>query len=150
MDSAPAPSPGPPAFADPRALAALPALCRRFGVSRNTGYKWLARYERGGVESLKDQSRAPLTCPHQTATPVEQALLQARREHPTWGPKKLLAYLERRRPNLAARLPAPSTVGEILKAQGLSHPRKRPARSWKHPAPEAYWRESGWQVRWGA
>ena len=114
-------------------LFSMAELCRRFGVSRNTGYKWLARYERGGVESLKDQSRAPLTCPHQTATPVEQALLQARREHPTWGPKKLLAYLERRRPNLAARLPAPSTVGEILKAGGLSQPRKRPARRWKHP-----------------
>ena len=108
-------------------------LCRRFGVSRNTGYKWLARYAQGGLEALKDKSRAPLTCPHQTPPQAEEALLQARRDHPTWGPKKLLAYLAKRRPDLACRLPAPSTVGEILKAGGLSQPRKRPARTWKHP-----------------
>jgi len=114
-------------------LFSMSELCRRFGVSRNTGYKWLARYEQGGFDGLKDQSRSPLTCPHQTAPEVEEALLQARREHPTWGPKKLLPYLEKRRPDLAERLPAPSTVGEIFKAGGLSQPRKRPARTWKHP-----------------
>ena len=99
----------------------------------SAGYKWLARYEHAGVEGLKDQSRAPLTCPHQTTGAVEQALLQARNDHPTWGPKKLLPYLEKRRPDLAPDLPAPSTVGEVLKAHGLAQPRKRPARSWKHP-----------------
>jgi len=114
-------------------LFSMSQLCRRFGVSRNTGYKWLTRYEQGGLNGLADKSRAPLTCPHQITGEVEQALLQARRDHPTWGPKKLLPYLEKRRPDLASKLPAPSTVGEVLKAHGLAQPPKRPARSWKHP-----------------
>ena len=112
-------------------------LCRRFGVWRKCAYKWLDRYNEAGIEGLKDQSRAPHACPHQIAPPVEEALLQVRHAHPSWGPKKLLAYLTPRRPDLSlgAQAPyaVPSTVGELLRRQGLSQPRRRPARRWKHP-----------------
>jgi transposase len=93
-------------------LFSMSQLCQRFGVSRRTGYKWLARYQQGGLDGLKDQSRKPQSSPRQTCLEVQEALLQARRNHPTWGPKKLLAYLQPRRPDLS--LPtATSTVGEL-------------------------------------
>ena len=114
-------------------LFSMSELCQRFGIARKTGYKWLERYQHGGLDALQEKSRAPLTCPHQTPTHIEEALLAARHAHPTWGPKKLLAYLAKRRPDIAQALPAPSTVGEILKAAGLTQPRKRPARTWTHP-----------------
>ena len=70
-------------------LYTVTELCQRFGVSRETGYKWLNRYEAAGVAGLEERSRAPHACPHQTPADVEEALLCARREHPSWGPKKL-------------------------------------------------------------
>ncbi len=73
-------------------------LCRRFGVSRKTGYKWLARFEEEGAEGLRDRSRRPHRLARAVAPEVEEALLQARRAHPTWGPRKVRAWLERRRP----------------------------------------------------
>jgi transposase InsO family protein len=117
-------------------LFSMSELCQRFGISRRTGYKWLARFEQSGLDGLKDQSRRPHSSPKQTSSEVQEALLQARRDHPTWGPKKLVAYLQPRCPDLP--LPAAaSTVGELLKQHGLSQPRKRPARSWKHPGEPA-------------
>ena len=113
-------------------LYSMNELCQRFGLSRQTGYKWLNRFKATGIEGLEEQSRAPHTCPHQTASDVEEALLQARQEHPTWGAKKLLPYLKKRRPDLAERLPAPRTAGEMLKRHGLSRPGTRPARNSKH------------------
>jgi transposase-like protein len=52
--------------------------CRRFEISRKTGYKWLARYESGGMEALKDQSHAPLSNPRQVLEEVEDAIVEAR------------------------------------------------------------------------
>lgn len=111
-------------------LYSVSELCRRFGISRETGYKWVRRYEEEGAEGLKDRSRAPKHCPHRTSADVEAALLAVRAKHPTWGPRKILAYLARRRPTLP--LPAASTVGELLARQGLTQPRRR-RRNWKHP-----------------
>jgi len=96
------------------------SLCREYGISRKTGYKWLARAQRG--EALTDRSRAPLSRPHATSRRVQDLILEARHRHPTWGPCKLLAWLERRRPEL--ELPAASTVGALLKRHGLVVPRK--------------------------
>src|SRR5215212_3733278 len=72
-------------------------LCRRYGVSRKTGYKWLARYEREGAAGLGERSHRPHTCPHATDPDALDALCALRHRHPTWGPKKLLAILARRR-----------------------------------------------------
>src|SRR5690349_13392841 len=72
------------------------ALCRGFGVSRKTGYEWLGRYEERGVEGLADRSRAPHKHPQAMPAAIAERCLQVRREHPTWGPVKVRAHLERR------------------------------------------------------
>jgi putative transposase len=92
-------------------------------VSRKTGYKWLERYQREGLDGLADRRQAPGHCPRTTPAPIAEALLEARRRHPTWGPRKLLAYLARRQPRVP--WPAPSTVGALLRTNGLVPPRRR-------------------------
>lgn len=92
-------------------------LCQEYGISRKTGYKWAERYMQEGVDGLKDRSRAPLRCPHRTASRCERALVEERRKHPLWGPRKLLVILERRYSDWP--WPAPSTAGAILKRHGL-------------------------------
>jgi transposase InsO family protein len=104
-------------------------LCTRFGISRKTGYKWLSRFEQDGPEALKARSHATRSCPHKTAPEIEQLLIQVRRDHPRWGPKKLLAYTAKRHPQLG--LPAASSVGDLLRRSGLILA-KRPRR-WTHP-----------------
>ena len=100
-------------------------LCARYGISPHVGYKWLARYEALGLEGLRDQSRRPQHSPTQLAErdPALAALvIAARQQHPTWGPRKLLAYLERR--HHRRHWPAASTVGALLKHAGLVLPRR--------------------------
>jgi transposase InsO family protein len=92
-------------------------LCERFGISRKTGYKWVERYQEHGLVSLGDQSRAPHSHPHAVSDDIQRLILGAREKHPRWGPRKLLVILERRHPGLV--LPAASTVGELLKKNGL-------------------------------
>ena len=104
-------------------LYSMSELCARCGVSRKTGYKWLARYQAEGLAGLEEQSRAPHSCPHRTAAKTEAALVRAREAHPRWGPKKLLPHLARTQPELP--LPAKSTAGEVLKRHGLLDARQR-------------------------
>ena len=111
-------------------LYTMTELCARFGVSRKTGYKWLHRYREQGLGGLKDHSRAPKRCPHQTDAEVAELLLATRRSHPRWGPRKLIAYLDRRYPEVA--WPAASTVGALLKRHGLVEGKRRRHKA-KHP-----------------
>ena len=67
------------------------SLCRGFGISRKTGYKRLHRYEEAGIEGVGDRSRAPHSHPKKVAEEVEEKVVAARRECPTWEPKKLVA-----------------------------------------------------------
>jgi transposase InsO family protein len=97
-------------------------LCRVFGVSRKTGYKWWARYRERGVTGLEDQSRAPHTRPDVVGEPVKAALLELRARHPDWGPVKLLDWLRPRYPDWV--LPVPSTVALLLARRGLVKPRR--------------------------
>jgi len=69
--------------------AKVSELCRRFGVSRKTGYKWLSRYATDGVARLVDQSRRPLEPTGRTSDELEQRVLALRHEHPAWGGRKL-------------------------------------------------------------
>ena len=101
----------------------MSTLCQEFGISRKTGYKWLKRYDAEGREALADRSRAPHVHPNALPGEVAQQILQARAAHPHWGPLKLLAWLARYHPE--QEWPAPSTVGALLKEQGLSAPRRR-------------------------
>jgi transposase InsO family protein len=96
---------------------------RLFDVSTKTAFKWLAVYREGGARSLGDRSRAPLTNPRAHEEELRNLLLAGRREHPTWGPRKLVAFLGQRRPKLV--MPAPSTVGLWLDAEGLIRPRRK-------------------------
>lgn len=98
-------------------------LCREFGISRKTGYKFLERYKRLSIVGLQDQPRAPERIPHRTRPEIAELLLNLRREHPTWGPRKLRAYLADKQPGLA--LPVPSTIGDLLQRSGLVEPRRR-------------------------
>ncbi len=98
-------------------------LCRRYGVSRPTGYLWVARYASEGPLGLYDRSHRPHQCPHATDPAVWVAIREARERHPTWGPKKLLWLIAKRRGELP--LPAPSTVAAWLKREGLVRARRR-------------------------
>lgn len=73
-------------------------LCARYGISRKTGYKWIARFEGGGYPALADLTRRPRSCAHQTPSATEEAILTVRRRHPFWGAKKLLKLCRRRNP----------------------------------------------------
>jgi putative transposase len=114
----------------------LAELCRRYGVSRKTGYKWLERYEAGGLEGLRDQPRAAAHHPNEVLPEVAEAVLQLRREHPPWGPLKLRARLQRTEPEIL--WPAASTIGEILKRAGLTIPRKQRRKATPSPSPLAH------------
>jgi putative transposase len=105
-------------------------LCDLYGISRKTGYKWLDRFEDGGVAALTDRSHAARHQPNAVAATLVQRLVQVRRQHPTWGPRKLLAWLQAH--DGPAAWPAASTVGEILRRHGLVPTRKRRARAVEH------------------
>src|ERR1700687_118485 len=98
-------------------------LCRRFGVSRQAGYKWVERDGRGGPAGLLNRPAVARLAPHRTATELVDAIVRARKEHPFWGPKKLRAWLAEREPE--RRWAAPSNIGEALKRNGLIRPRRR-------------------------
>jgi transposase InsO family protein len=97
-------------------------VCRRYGVSRKTGYKWLERYTVEGIAGLADRTTAPHEHPNEVKQSVIGALIEAREKHPRWGPKKLRVWLSQQRPTV--HWPAASTIGEVLKRAGLTAPKK--------------------------
>jgi transposase InsO family protein len=109
------------------------SLCRYFGVSRPTGYKWLERFEAEGEPGLADQSRAPLHQPKAMADASRSRILELRTQHPTWGPKKLKKSLETRHPDMT--WPARSTIGDLLRREGLARPRPARRRTLPHDEP---------------
>ncbi len=105
-------------------------LCARYGVSRQTGHTTLKRFRELGPDGLKERSHVPLHCPHRIGEEMRELLLAARRAHPHWGPRKILAWLRPRHPELV--LPAASTVGDLYRREHLTERRKR-RRQWNHP-----------------
>jgi transposase InsO family protein len=98
-------------------------LCRRYGISRAKGYKWLARYRELGPAGLEDRKPVPHECPHRTPDSVVDRILALRKKHPYDGPKKLRAMmLEAVDDELV--VPAASTIGDILGRHGLVRPRR--------------------------
>ena len=116
--------------------ASITTLCRQFGISRPTGYRWLHRAEAG--QPLTNQSRQPQTSPRQTAPAVEQRVLALRAAHPAWGGRKLHHRLVAEG---MADVPAPSTITGILRRAGLLAPVPPPRDfvRFEHPAPNAVW-----------
>jgi transposase InsO family protein len=112
----------------------LAELCRRYGVSRKTGHKWVARFLEGC--ELGDRSRRPHKSPTAVAAWLEEAIVTARRQRPRWGPRKLRAALLRSNPG--AELPSVSTFAMIFKRNGLVTPRRRRRRTPPSSVPLAH------------
>lgn len=103
-------------------LYSVSELCARYGISRQSGYKWIERYRAEGITGLEDQSRAPLTSPQRMCAAMEAKLLEIRQVRPTWGPRKILAFL---RNQGVESLPAASSVGDLFQRHGLVRSRRR-------------------------
>jgi hypothetical protein len=92
-------------------LYMMTELCTRYGISRKTGYKWLARFDEAGQQGLWDRSRAPHHCPHRISDEIAALICAARCQHPSRGLATLLDWLGPRHPDL--ELPAVSTAGNL-------------------------------------
>jgi putative transposase len=106
-----------------REEASVAELCRRHEVSRKTGYKWIGRYEAEGFGGLADRSHVAHSCPHRLSEGLARRIVAVREQHPTWGPRKVRAWLVER--HAEERWPATSTMGELFTAAGLVVPRKK-------------------------
>jgi transposase InsO family protein len=118
----------------------LSELCRQFGISRKTGYKWLKRYRQGGESGLADRSRRPHHTPQRTPGVMEAAILGVREAHPTWSGYKIKANLKRKG---WESLPAHSTITEILRRYGKIDPQEslkhRPQQRFEMEQPNQLW-----------
>lgn len=114
-------------------------LCRRFGISAQTCYKWLDRFERYGAAGLADVSRRPKSMPSITPSPLAEAVVALRLEHPAWGGRKIARRLQ----DLGFGEIAPSTVTTVLHRHGLISPEAsasaQPWRRFEHEHPNALW-----------
>ena len=94
--------------------ANISAICQQFGISRKTGYKWIARYLADGESGLQDESRRPHTSPSRSAPTLEQAAIHLHLRYPYWGARKLCELLP---PSM--KRPHHSTVDAILSRNGF-------------------------------
>jgi transposase InsO family protein len=101
----------------------MTALCEAFGISRQWGYELVRRYRAEGLMGLEPRSRAPHRPGRAMPAVIAEAIVALRRAHPHWGPKKLRAVLARRAPETA--WPAPSSMGDLLRREGLIRSRRR-------------------------
>jgi len=114
-------------------------LCRRFGVSPKTAYKWLARFEREGTAGLMERSRRPGSSPGRAGPNLEAAVVGLRMQHPAWGGRKIARRLR----DLDGTKVAPSTVTSILHRHGLiTEEASAQATAWQrfeHEEPNQLW-----------
>jgi putative transposase len=110
------------------------SLAESYGVTRKTIYKWIERHAAEGVAGLQDRSRVPHTSPQQLSEQTVAEIIEARQRW-GWGPRKLLVKLAQAAPGV--KMPAASTIAELLRAKGLSHARKRRLRTPPYPQPFA-------------
>jgi len=141
-----------------REEANMSALCRRFDISRPTGYKWLRRYREEGAAGLEERSRRPDRSPNRTPESVVKAVCEIRERHPSWGGRKIRARLrdkvdrdvdrdvnreEEPLPFGPEEVPAASTCQSIVKRNGLvdSDPDRRhaPFERFEKEAPNQLW-----------
>jgi putative transposase len=102
--------------------ARVSGLCREYGISRETGYKWLNRFKREGAAGLEEKSRRPRESPWTTAEEVVAEILSMRERYPRRGPKKLVVML---REKLGASTPSVATTARVLKRLGMVRQRSR-------------------------
>jgi putative transposase len=111
-------------------------LCRQYEIARETGYVWLRRYRETGVAGLLEHSRAAHRHGNQTPEEIEQMVVELRQAHMRWGPRKLKRVLERNEPGRT--WPAASTIGALLKREGLVVARKKRLRTAPYTEPLAH------------
>jgi len=122
-----------------RSGVSISEACRRFSVSRPTGYKWLARFELEGADGLVDRSRRPVRSPGRTSREVEELVVGVRERFPAWGGRKIRAFLLRQG---HVEVPAASTITRILVERGLipkTEPQQRQFVSFEAAAPNEMW-----------
>ena len=95
----------------------MSSLCREFGISRKTGYKFYNRYKDNGIEGLFDRTRRPIRFGNQLPIQIETALLRLKREKPRFGARKIRELFKRKYPDY--KLPALSTVHAVFDRNGL-------------------------------
>jgi hypothetical protein len=120
--------------------ANIAELCRRYRISRETGYKWINRFAREGLGGLQDRCRRPHSSPNKTPGRLEEAVLSIRDRHPAWGGRKIrsrMISLGYKKP------PAASTITEILRRndrlvqeESVKH---KPWERFEHSAPNRMW-----------
>lgn len=122
--------------------ANISQLCQEYGISRKTAYKWIKRFEADGLQGLDDRSRRPSASPGQISGAIIEDILALRRKHPAWGALKIKHRLLRLNPK-REDVPALSTIGQILKRNGMIEPQKsvkhRAFQRFEHAEPNQLW-----------
>jgi transposase InsO family protein len=114
-------------------------LCKRYNISRKTGYKLLNRYEESGESGLLELSRKPLKSPYQSPASIERKIIMLRKKKPTWGGRKIRAYLLAKGEK---DMPATSTITNILHRNNLIIKNEKPEKAFErfeHPKPNDLW-----------
>jgi transposase InsO family protein len=112
-----------------------------YGVSRQSIYRWMQRYEQGGLPALAERSHKPRSCPHQINPKVEDRIVTLRRSHPSWGPVRLLCQLEREQ---VREVPSHMAIYRALVRHHLIEPknqrkRLRTYKRWERSRPMELW-----------
>ncbi len=101
----------------------MTSLCREYGISRTTGYKFKTRYGRCGEPGLLDQPRGPRNPRNRVSEEMQGHILQLKGRYKDFGAKKLRALLLAAHPGV--RIPARSTIDSVLSRHGLTERRNR-------------------------
>lgn len=99
-------------------------LCKEYGISRKTGYKWRERFVSGGVSGMDERSRRPHGHSGELTEKVVCAIVSLKSAHPHWGPRKIRTLYERK---YRGELPSESSFKRVLERAGLTNPRRRRA-----------------------
>ena len=119
-----------------RESASLSELCRQYGISRKTGYKWIERFDQQGIDGLNEQSRRPASCARQIPYAMQQAIIELRQQFRiTPGARKIQVLLTQRYPNEV--IPSVSSIYNILNRAGLIEKQRRRRRVSPYPQPFA-------------
>ncbi len=98
------------------------ALCRRFNISRKTGYKWINRYKEKGISGLQEKGRRPTISPRKCPEEIEAYVIKLRKKDPEWGPKKIRRIMQDRKEKgqySLRTIPCKNTIGKILLRNGM-------------------------------
>jgi putative transposase len=96
-------------------------LCREYGISSKTGYKWRERFRQRGLEGLRDLSRRPTRSPRELGERIVCEIVRLKEAHRAWGPKKIRAIYQRAH---GAPVPSESSFKRVLDRAGLVEPRR--------------------------